>query len=79
MEQGGLTCVRRLVAGSPSGQQGHAATDGWQVIPKDHPVSLEQPEPGIAGHQPSQSIIGTAGHGRHQFFGDLGGKQEAVG
>lgn len=68
-----------LVTGAPPGQQGHTATDGLQVIPKDHAVSLEQPEPRIAGHHSGQSVISTAGHRRHQFFGDLWGKLGAVG
>lgn len=76
---GELTCVGRLMAGAPPGKQSDPTPDGYQVGSQDYPVSLQEPEAGVTGHQPGQRVVGAVRHRVYQLLGDLAAQRGGSG
>lgn len=62
----------RLVARAPTGQQCHLAFEAVQVRAEGHAVALQELQVGVAGHQASKGVIGTACYRVYQLLGGLG-------
>lgn len=61
----------RLMARAPTRQQRHPALEAVQVGTEGHTVALQDLQAGVAGHQTSQGIVGTACHRVQQLLGGL--------
>lgn len=59
------------MARPPTRQQRHPALEAVQVGTEGHAVAVQELQAGVAGHQTSQGIVGTACHGVHQLLGRL--------